>query len=199
LLWPAEEPWPHCEGTHVDSGFRESPAEVRLTRRRVARQLRDPHGPAFTPEEEAVKERNAAMLAERLDAGPPWPAERPVPMLPVAQLYLRDIPLLRPPGQADLLQVLWCPYDHDPDYKPATAVFWRSAATVVDVLATPPEPYEANYPGYVPEPCLLAPEAITENPNSLDLSPEMRLAVGDWSRWQAGSQRRLGAGTPRSP
>lgn len=106
-------------------------------------------------------------------------------MLPVAQLYLRDIPLLRPPGQADLLQVLWCPYDHDPDYKPATAVFWRSAATVVDVLATPPEPYEANHPGYVPEPCLLAPEAITEYPNSLDLSPEMRLAVGDWSRWQA--------------
>ncbi|WP_369254532.1 hypothetical protein [Streptomyces sp. R35] len=105
----------------------------------------------------------------------------------MAQLYLRDIPLLRPPGQADLLQVLWCPYDHDPDYKPATAVFWRSAATVVDVLATPPEPYEANYPGYVPEPCLLAPEAITEYPNSLDLSPEMRLAVGDWSRWQAAS------------
>ncbi|MET9735118.1 hypothetical protein ABZZ79_32095 [Streptomyces sp. NPDC006458] len=37
----------------------------------------------------------------------------------------------------------------------------------------------------MPEPCLLAPEAITEYPNSLDLSPEMRLAVGDWSRWQA--------------
>ncbi len=106
-------------------------------------------------------------------------------MLPVAQLYLRDVPLLRPPGQADLLQVLWCPYDHDPDYKPSTALFWRSAAAVVDILATPPEPYEADWPGYVPEPCLLAPEAVTEYPNSLDLSPEMRLALGDWSRWQA--------------
>ncbi|MFC7262698.1 hypothetical protein [Streptomyces lutosisoli] len=185
LLWPAEEPWPHCEGTHVDSGFRESPAEVRLTRRRVARQLRDPHGPAFTPEEEAIKERNAAMLAERLDAGPPWPAECPVPMLPVAQLYLRDIPLLRPPGQADLLQVLWCPYDHNPGHKPSTALFWRSAAEVGDVLVAPPEPCEVNWWGYVPEPCLLAPEAITEYPNSLDLSPEMRLTVEDWSRWQA--------------
>ncbi|MET7703917.1 hypothetical protein [Streptomyces sp. NPDC005485] len=184
LLWPAEEPWPHCEGTHVDSGFRQSPAQVRLDRRVRARLHRNPHGPAFTPEEEAIKERNASMLAERLAAGPPGPAESPVPMLPVAQLYLRDIPLLRPPGQADLLQVLWCPYDHDPDYKPSTALFWRSAATVVDVLATPPEPYEADWPGYVPEPCLLAPEAITEYPNSLDLSPQMRLAVGDWSRWQ---------------
>ncbi|MHB9847709.1 hypothetical protein ACSYGO_00515 [Streptomyces krungchingensis] len=185
LLWPAEEPWPHCEGAHVDSGFRESPAEVRLMRRVVARQHHDPHGPALTREEEAIKERNAAMLAERLDAGPPRPAECPVPMLPVAQLYLRDIPLLRPPGQTDLLQILWCPYDHDPDHKPSSALFWRSAAEVGDVLATPPEPYEVNWQGYLPEPCLLAPEAITEYPNSLDLSLEMRLMVEDWSRWQA--------------
>lgn len=139
----------------------------------------------MTPEEETVKERNAAVLAERLDAGPPLPADSPVPMLPVAQLYLRDIPLLRPPGQADLLQVLWCPYDHVPHWKPSTALFWRSAAEVGDILATPPEPYEVNYEGYVPEPCVLAPEAITEYPDSLDLSPQMRLMVEDWSRWQA--------------
>ncbi|MFC8391992.1 hypothetical protein [Streptomyces sp. NPDC057238] len=187
LLWPAEEPWPHCEDSHLhgDSGFRQSPAEVRLDRHGLAQRHEDPYGPSFTPEEEAAMEQKAARLAERLDAGPPWPAECPVPLLPVAQLYVRDVPLLRPPGEADLLQVLWCPYDHEPDWKPATAVFWRSAASVVDVLATPPEPYEANYPGYVPEPCLLAPEAITEYPDSLDLSPELRQVVGDWSRWQA--------------
>ncbi|MCF3131727.1 hypothetical protein [Streptomyces olivochromogenes] len=187
LLWPSEEPWPHCDDAHlhVDSGFRQSPAEVWLERRMQARRHRDPGGPGLTPEEEAIKKRSAARLAERLDAGPPWPADCPVPMLPVVQLFLRDAPLLRPPGQADLLQVLWCPYEHDPDYKPSTALFWRSAAAVVDVLAAPPEPYEADYPGYVPQPCVLAPEAITEYPNSLDLSPEMRAMVGDWSRWQA--------------
>ncbi len=187
LLWPAGEPWPHCEDAHLhgDSGFRQSPAEVRLDRHSRARRHEDPYGPSFTPEEEAAMEQKVARLAERLDAGPPWPEECPVPLLPVAQLYVRDVPLLRPPGNADLLQVLWCPYDHEPDWKPATAVFWRSAASVVDVLATPPEPYEANYSGYVPEPCLLAPEAITEYPNSLDLSPELRKVVGDWSRWQA--------------
>ncbi len=187
LLWPAGEPWPHCEDAHLhgDSGFRQSPAEVRLDRHSRARRHEDPYGPSFTPEEEAAMEQKAARLAERLDAGPPWPEECPVPLLPVAQLYVRDVPLLRPPGDADLLQVLWCPYDHEPDWKPATAVFWRSAASVVDVLATPPEPYEANYSGYVPEQCLLAPEAIIEYPNSLDLSPELRKVVGDWGRWQA--------------
>ncbi|MFF4685009.1 hypothetical protein [Streptomyces sp. NPDC001307] len=187
LLWPSEEPWPRCEDSHLhrDSGFRRSLAEVRLNRRRLARLHQDPHGPELTTEEEVIKERNAEARRKRFGAGPPWPAECPVPLLPVAQLYLRDVPLLQPPGQADLLQVLWCPYDHDPDYKPSTALFWRSAAEVVDILATPPEPYEADWEGYVPEPCLLAPEGIIEYPRSLDLSPEMRLAVKDWSRWQA--------------
>ncbi|MFF5706589.1 hypothetical protein ACFY7H_29485 [Streptomyces sp. NPDC012794] len=186
LLWPAEEPWPHCEDAHlhVDTGFRRSPTEVRL-RRRLSRWCPEGQTPTLTSEEEALEERNAAWLAERLEAGPPGPAECPVPMLPVAQLYLRDVPLLQPPGQADLLQILWCPYEHDPHYKPATALFWRSAAEVGDVLATPPEPYEADYPGYVPEQCVLAPEAITDYPNLLDLSPELRLVLGDWSRWQA--------------
>ncbi|MEU8289773.1 hypothetical protein [Streptomyces pseudogriseolus] len=190
LLWPADEPWPHCEDAHLhgDSGFRESPAAIRLDRYRRAQRHDDPYGPSFTPEEVAALEQKAARLAERLDAGHPLPADCPVPLLPVAQLYLRDVPLLRPPGEADLLQLLWCPYDHEPDWKPATRVFWRSAASaasVTDVLATPPEPYEANYDGYVPEPCVLAPEAITEYPCSLDLSPEVRQVVQDWSRWQA--------------
>lgn len=189
LLWPAEEPWPHCESAqHQDTGFREYPAAVRLERRRRARLHRDPDGPKYTPEESAIKERNDAVLRERLGAGPP-PAECPVPMLPVAQLYVRDVPLLRPPGQADVLQVLWCPYDHKPDVKPSTAVFWRCAAEVGDALAVPPEPYEADWGGdYVPEPCLLAPEQITEYPNSFDLSDlsaELGQLVGDWSRWQA--------------
>lgn len=186
LLWPTQEPWPHCEASHlhVDSRSRRSPADVRLKRHMQARRHRDHHDRGTTPEEAAVKERNAAMLAKRLGAGPP-PADCPVPMLPVAQLYLRDIPLLRPPGQADLLQVLWCPYDHDPHHKPATALFWRSADAVVDILATPPEPYEMNHDGYLPEPCVLAPEAIAEYPNSLDLSPQLQRMVEDWSRWQA--------------
>ncbi|MEV6307637.1 hypothetical protein AB0M10_03430 [Streptomyces sp. NPDC051840] len=186
LLWPADEPWPHCEDSHLhlDTGFRESPTAIRLQRRLASRRRPGDRPPALTPEEEALKERSAAQLADRYDAGAP-PAEHPVPMLPVAQLYLRDVPLLRPPGQADLLQVLWCPYEHEPDCKPATALFWRSAAEVGDVLTAPPEPYEADYPGYVPEPCVLAPEAITEYPNSLDLSSDLRRMLEDPDTWRA--------------
>lgn len=96
-------------------------AETRLEHRRPARLDRDPQGPEYTPEETAAKERNHAMWREIDDAeiddaeiagteiagtDHPWTEGSPVPMLPVAQLHLRDIPLLRPPGRADLLQVL---------------------------------------------------------------------------------------------
>lgn len=38
LLWPAEEPWPHCEGPHVVDGINpvRSPADLRLERRILA-------------------------------------------------------------------------------------------------------------------------------------------------------------------
>lgn len=131
LLWPADEPWPHCA---------------------------EPHG---------------------------WPEEDLNAMLPVAQLYVRDVPLLRPPGQADVLQVLWCPFEHEPDYKPPTALFWRSAAEVTDVLAEPPEPIEEEYDGYRPQPCVLAPERVTEYPHHMDLSKELRQQLEDWDNWRA--------------
>ncbi|TYC69443.1 hypothetical protein [Streptomyces sp. CB01881] len=103
----------------------------------------------------------------------------------MAQLYVCDIPLLRPPGQADLLQVLWCPFEHEPDYKPPTALFWRSSAEVTDILAAPPEPFAAECDGYVPQPCVLAPERITEYPHHMDLSKELQQQLNDGSRWQA--------------
>ncbi|MFD8983351.1 hypothetical protein [Streptomyces sp. NPDC059564] len=109
----------------------------------------------------------------------------PNPMVPVAQLYVRDIPLLRPPGQADLLQVLWCPFEHEPDCKPPTALFWRSSAEVTHTRAAPPGPFAVEYDGYVPRPSVLAPERITEYPNPMDLSKELRAPLNDWSRWQA--------------
>ncbi|WP_086794550.1 hypothetical protein [Streptomyces thermovulgaris] len=181
LLWPADQPWPYCEGPHVrPAGAALSPDDVRLLRRNQAaaadRERRDPRAPAATPEELAAE--------RRIMAGRPWP-EGPIAMLPVAQLYVRDIPLLRPPGQseADLLQVLWCPFDHPAH--PRTALFWRSAADVTDVLDAPPEPPVVQYSGYLPEPCLLAPEQVTEFPHFMELSKELQQQLRDWSRWQA--------------
>ncbi|AXE26819.1 hypothetical protein C0216_28330 [Streptomyces globosus] len=128
LLWPVDEPWPHCDEWHGGPG--------------------------------------------------------PVAMLPVAQLYVRDIPVLRPPGHADLLQVLWCPFDHESDNMPLTVVFWRSAAEVSDILDAPPAPYAVDDDGYVPVPCLLTPEQITEFPNPMELSKELQHRLADASTWQ---------------
>ncbi len=178
LLWPADEPWPYCDGPHVPDGNpATSPQDVRLQRRiRAAAASRPPVHPRFTPEEVAI--------LERIDAGRPWP-KSPVAMLSVAQLHVRDIPLPRPPGRADLLQVLWCPFDHPPEPRPRTALFWRSAAAVTDVLTTPPEPSVVQFNGYVPKPSLLAPEQTTEYPHPLELTRELREQVQDWSTWQA--------------
>ncbi|MFJ2605520.1 hypothetical protein ACIO13_11170 [Streptomyces sp. NPDC087425] len=181
LLWPADQPWPHCDGPHVPSRRPVvSPDDLRLLRRNRAavadRRRSDPHAPAATPEELATE--------KQIKAGRPWP-EGPIAMLPVAQLYVRDIPLLRPPGQsgADLLQVLWCPFNHPAD--PRAALFWRSAASVTDVLDAPPEPPAIQSRGYLPEPCLLAPEQVTEYPHFMELSTELQRQLRDWSRWQA--------------
>ncbi|MFF3214275.1 hypothetical protein ACFYYB_26840 [Streptomyces sp. NPDC002886] len=180
LLWPADEPWPHCEEPHKWAGNRIlSPEDVRLWRRSRAasedRRRRDPQGPWATPEELEAE--------EQILAGRPWP-EGPIAMLPVAQVYARDVPLFPRPAhsEADLLQVLWCPFDH-PEH-PRTALFWRVAATVTDVLATPPEPPAVQFETYLPEPCLLSPEQVVEYPNNLELDEEIQEKLGDWSTWQ---------------
>jgi hypothetical protein len=43
----------------------------------------------------------------------PQPHQDPAALVPVLQLYARDIPELPFPGQTDLLQLLWCPNWHD--------------------------------------------------------------------------------------
>ncbi|MFD6423656.1 hypothetical protein [Streptomyces sp. NPDC060198] len=180
LLWPADEPWPYCEEPH-EKGARAvvlSPADVRVLRRdREAIANRRHLGrPASlpTPEERAT--------STRVRQGRPWP-EGPIAMLPVAQLYTRDVPLLVSPPGADLLQVLWCPFDH-PTH-PRTALRRRSAATVTDVLDAPPEPAGIRSEGYLPEPCLLAPEQVTEYPYFMELDEELQRQLAEPSRWDA--------------
>ncbi|GHF05199.1 hypothetical protein [Streptomyces morookaense] len=155
LLWPTDEPWPYFDGPHVPDGYpATSPQDVRLQRRiRAAVASRPPGHPRFTPEEAAI--------LERINTGRPWP-KSPVAMLPVAQLYVLDIPLLLPPGQTDLLQALWCPFDHLPEPKPRTALFWWSATDVA-----PDGSYEP------------APEEFYQN--VLPIAPGWK--VGGWTRW----------------
>ncbi|MFE9649895.1 hypothetical protein ACFYO0_38450 [Streptomyces sp. NPDC006365] len=179
LLWPADKPWPHCEEPHEKGATTValSPDDIRLLRRNQAAITSRRHlgHPASlpTPDELAT--------SKRIRQGRPWP-EGPIPLLPVAQLYARDVPLPTSPPGADLLQVLWCPFDH-PTH-PRTVLRWRSAATVTDVLDTPPEPPAIKSQGYLPEPSLLAPEQVTEYPNFMELDKELQQQLADPSRWQ---------------
>lgn len=180
LLWPADEPWPHCDGPHDSRATKviHSPDDIRLLRRiRTAQAERLRHDSRNT--EATPAEREAS---ERIRSGRPW-FDGPIAMLPVAQLYARDVQVPSPPG-ADLLQVLWCPFDHPAHPHPRTALFWRSSATVTDVLGTPPEPPVIQLGCYLPEPCLLAPEQVTEYPNAMELSKELQDQLGDLSRWE---------------
>ena len=60
-------------------------------------------------------------------------------MLAAAQLYAHDIPDFAGPPGTDLLQVLWCPFDHGELGLPAVVLKWRRAADVTEVLDPQPE------------------------------------------------------------
>ncbi|MFI6650452.1 hypothetical protein ACIBI8_22895 [Streptomyces sp. NPDC050529] len=179
LLWPADEPWPHCGEPHDRHATpaAHSPDDIRLHRRvctaSAERLHLDPQAPQWTPEERAT--------LDRISAGRPW-FDGPIPLLPVAQLYTRDVPFPCPPD-ADLLQVLWCPFDHEMAH-PRTALFWRSSATVTVILDAPPQPPIVQDGWYLPEPCLLSPEQVTEYPNPRELSEELQDQLDDMSRWE---------------
>lgn len=123
-----------------------------------------------------------------------WHEGQPYPLIPVAQVFARDVPLLRSFCNADLLQVLWCPSEHPPGFAFTTELFWRNAADVTDVLESPPEPVDADEEDFdpllpedhlVPEPCVLAPEPVTEYPNLLELSAQAQRRLKDPETWRA--------------
>lgn len=116
-------------------------------------------------------------------SGEPWPecAEEhfdldeipcdPAPLVPVAQLYQADAPGVEYPAGCDLLQVLWCPFNHEYGYCPRPEVYWRDSGSVSQVADTPPAP-EAAPDEQVPRPCTLYPERVIEYP-SRDLPKEL--------------------------
>ncbi|MCF2532096.1 DUF1963 domain-containing protein [Yinghuangia soli] len=91
-----------------------------------------------------------------------------MPLVPVVQVYARDLPASSdvpfPPG-TDLLQVLWCPFHHAPYYGPMAQVFWRDSADVSAPMTEFPEPPEGADGGALPVPCVLHPERVMEYPS----------------------------------
>jgi hypothetical protein len=176
LLWPADEPWPVCEQSTHDS--------ERLLRPETVRQWRDILGAGWARtrrgESLALTDADRAALP---DLGLSEPAARqrgPIAMVPVVQLYRRDVPGFLGPDDTDLLQVLWCPLDHDDlGYNPRLHLRWRRTAEVTEVVQAPPQPAVVN-DDYLPEPCVLHPEQVREY-DYLDLLPAPLAArIRDW-------------------
>lgn len=182
LLWPSDEPWPTCAREHLHG---EPPVSLTDVRRRrallEAAWLRD-RGPT----ENLLTASQRAHLDE-LETGHP-PHTGPNALLPVAQLHLRDVPFTDPEG-ADLLQVLWCPFDHDDEGLPATRLVRRRAADVGELLTDPPEPADVEHYGhYVPEPCVLHPETVTEYPAPLELPKDLADRLHAWGEQQTDAE-----------
>jgi hypothetical protein len=121
--------------------------------------------------------------------GEPWPMcddarleEHPdgagVPLVPVLQLLAGDVPELPFPEGTDVLQLLWCPFEHDPWCAPAPRLRWRSRSAVGELLAAMPAPHEDAESWYLPDPCVVDPERVVEYP-SHDLPRDVWLQIRD--------------------
>ncbi|MEU4097087.1 hypothetical protein [Streptomyces sp. NPDC026673] len=106
----------------------------------------------------------------------------PVPMVPVVQLFARDVPRLAFPDGSDLLQLVWCPLLHAEEDTPAAlpGLYWRRESEVVaaGLLRDVPAPGEGEYhDDFTPRPCTVSPTAVVEYPN-WDLPKEFSDALG---------------------
>ncbi|MFF4544714.1 hypothetical protein ACFY1J_10785 [Streptomyces sp. NPDC001406] len=77
--------------------------------------------------------------------------------------------------------MLWCPFDaHGSPPAPDVHLVWRTAAEVGELLARPPLPALVGYEGYVPEPCTLHPEQVTEHEWAELLPTDLQLRIEEW-------------------
>lgn len=110
-----------------------------------------------------------------------WPccAEHQCKYVPVLQLRKQDFPEVSFREDSDLMQILWCPNDHQPNYCPTTKVFWRKCDSFCSAMTEHVELVEGQYnKDYVPESCIFYPERILEYPDlfeDLPVRPEERL------------------------
>ncbi|WP_327117043.1 hypothetical protein OG206_17420 [Streptomyces sp. NBC_01341] len=117
-----------------------------------------------------------------------------VPMVPILQLFARDVPGLDFPEGKDLLQLVWCALIHEQDPGPVVPrLYWRSEADVVagGLLSDAPGVNEGEYDeDHMPEPSTLSPIAASDCPTWLDVpeglrdswEPRLRAAT-DGSTW----------------
>ncbi|AUI61303.1 hypothetical protein [Amycolatopsis sp. BJA-103] len=108
------------------------------------------------------------------------PLDGPVPvMVSAAQFFRDDFPELPFPEGTDVLQILFCPMQHNSPHHqgPAVRLVWRDSGEVEDIADPPPAPEEADV-DLLPAPCVFEPCSIDELPRLCDFPPETRAALG---------------------
>ncbi|TPQ19729.1 hypothetical protein [Streptomyces sporangiiformans] len=183
FLWPADEPWPTCTEPHRRR-FGERLSDVRLRRKILAEAWSRRPGPGQS--EGPTDEEFELLRSLRRGRHAPWLADTdPIPLMPVAQLYTRDVPGLSLPGDADVLQVFWCPFNaHGEERGVAVHMHWRKTSDISAVQAEQPELEVVGREEYVPDPCVLHPEQVTEHQWG-DLLPfSIRSRLDEWEDWE---------------
>jgi hypothetical protein len=199
LRWPADEPWPVCTTPHRQS--RTQPVDEWIGKGypdAIRARLR---GERLTAEQTAIldhpliKDRHVVVggIGDRWEVS--WSEaaghEPPNPLAALAQLYAADVPTIPFPEGKDLLQVLWCPADHEDIpgqrhyFGPPVHLFWRRAEEIGDVLTDPPKPHTVDDRFYLSKACVLHPEQVTEHQYADLLPSGLREQVeamdeGDW-------------------
>jgi hypothetical protein len=203
LRWPAGEPWPTCAAAHLVTTETPIPEPI-LARLKGADPRRGWPGytaaiaelASLVPGFGGVNRGNGSAVGTAVLAQP-----EPGALVPVAQLRAADVPDLCPPDGADLLQVLWCPNDHEHDgdgatWAPAVTLRWRRERDVPDVLERPPAPAMVSQPRYLPRPCVLRPERVVEYPWWQELPTALGRPVGVWDAAHDGLYHRRFATAP---
>lgn len=184
LLWPANEPWPVCRESHA-RGWGEQLHDIRLRRAILAEAWGRSPVPGTRPGPTDWERKTLASLG-RPGRHAPWlEDDDPIPLLPLAQLYCRDVPDLTGPGDFDLLQVFWCPFDaHGESLAPAVHLQWRRASIVTDPLRDQPQLDVVGNDEYLPTPCVLHPEQVTEHQYAGLLPDGLRDRLNAWDEEQ---------------
>ncbi|MCX4743949.1 hypothetical protein OG455_00210 [Kitasatospora sp. NBC_01287] len=187
LLWPTDEPWPYDEPGYPPYKPLPTLADVHQVRALLTQAWARPRGPRESlltvQEKEAVERLCAGHDPELLPSGPQ-------PLIPLVQLYARDVPALAFPHGTDLLQIVWAPRYGIEGCSTNVQLRWRLASQVRQVLRTPPEPAYVECDDHVPQPCLLHPEPVRELPPGHLLDQDLEERVYDWCAQHSVSYQR---------
>ncbi|MCO6009269.1 hypothetical protein NE236_30290 [Actinoallomurus purpureus] len=189
LLWPADEPWPVCRAPHLMEVREKLSDEERETWQRIDSDMEERHrrnpgrGYEVTAEEARIQHQimaGASMLDKITWERCRWVGDTSgpgVPMVPVVQLYSRNVPGEHWPAGMDVLQVLWCPNDHSelpgqPYYSGPTVELRYRSSSAVETVLNPPRPDRADE-GYLPQPCAVDPVEIVDLPERDELPEDL--------------------------